>query len=916
MAATGPDGVTGGETAGRAAHPPALSGPVTSAVSTSLVELLGQFSRSSTVALIHRGATMTYADLDRQSSAAASALKRQLSGAGSGHQVAIATLLPPGFERIITMVAILKLHAVQVPLDTDLPPARMRSMLRRTQTAYVVTNEDSRSLAQKLEPDVKVILYDDLSRPDDVNTDAGCAAHDMPDTDPRVCALFTSGSGGEPKVVFVRSGNLHHRLAWGWSALLPAGRLVGCHKTSPLFVDSLTEVWGCLLRGAPLLLLDGCDVRRPEVLLERLALHDVTTITVVPTLLRAIIVAVEQNSHLADALKLRLVISSGETLHVEDAVRYFRAFGERAPLLANLYGSTEVTGDVTYEVFGDASEVAASTHDGHLSIGRPIANTDVYILDAQLAPLASGRAGDIYVSGPNVVLDGNDALHRISVAARGATHATVFATSDRGVVVGGRLYFLSRGDSRLKLGGRLLDLAEIERLVASLDVVDAVAVLACRQTDGVTRPVAFYSVARGDVATEDARAAVLAVCRRHLPPHAVPALCPLSALPLQPHTGKVDRQRLVTSHEATAAGGGGHSCDVIATLRDVLWGSCARVVHADENFFSAGGDSLACLTAISRLHDAGYDISVDDFLQAATIGAIADTVRDTGVSTSVDTGVNTGVKKGVDKAVDKGVDKDVDKGVNKSVDKAVDKVVNNNKVVNKVVNNNNNASVFSELRVRALDNAVSEAAVARLVARAFATRNPLDLLAGSSETAIERLVRSVWRRLLADGLSVVVCHPQSGAPLAVALVVDCGTPLVADTAGLRAVMAVNEAVEAPVLAALRDRRRWADSLLTAVDTALAADVSVRLQQLLSTAVLTTCERRAYRGVVTVNSHPATAVSHNAHAASEVSHNSHPATEVSHNSHPATEVSHNSHPATEVSHNSHPATEVSHTPSQR
>ncbi|VDK50724.1 unnamed protein product [Dibothriocephalus latus] len=258
-------------------------------------------------------------------------------------------------------------------------------------------------------------------------------------TDPVILVLFTSGSTSPtPKGVALRNCQLMNRLAWQWSPASPLADLTGpsLTKTSWLFVDAFTEVFGALLAGRPLLLplssrghLSTVQVFTDATLLANLVQKfAIVQLTVVPEQLKSWLIQLEASTDrdLIDHFSsLEVLVVSGQLLPVRLATDAFRIFGEVGRLrLVNLYGSTEVAGDVTVAVFDSLEEVLASREaessaeaDGafFLPVGLPIQNCEVYVLTRrsdegnesdELRVLPRGETGEVYVSGAAVCADG------------------------------------------------------------------------------------------------------------------------------------------------------------------------------------------------------------------------------------------------------------------------------------------------------------------------------------------------------------------------------------------------------------------------------------------------------------------------------------------------------------------------------
>ena len=202
--------------------------------------------------------------------------------------------------------------------------------------------------------------------------------------------LYTSGSTGTPKGVLGSHRAMLNRFAWMWQTYPFEEDEVCCQRASFNFVDSVWELFGPLLQGIRMVIISDEAQKDPILLVKTVAIHNVTRIVVVPSLLRVLL---DTYSDLQQSVPLlRLWTASGETLSVE----LCRIFRERLPTskLLNLYGSSEVAADVTWCDTTQLQEPLAS-----ISIGRPIANTQIYLLDTYGEFVPFGMPGEVHVGG-------------------------------------------------------------------------------------------------------------------------------------------------------------------------------------------------------------------------------------------------------------------------------------------------------------------------------------------------------------------------------------------------------------------------------------------------------------------------------------------------------------------------------------
>jgi acyl-coenzyme A synthetase/AMP-(fatty) acid ligase/acyl carrier protein len=397
---------------------------------------------------------------------------------------------------------------------------------------------------------------------------------------------------------------------------------VACCKTSIGFVDSVWEMLGALLAGVPTVIIPDDIVLDPEAFIALLGQYGVTRIVLVPTLLRVLLDCAPDLGRRLPALRMWSI--SGEVL-APDLVRRFSLACPGRKLI-NLYGSSEVAADVLVHEVQDADS------DGPVPIGKPLANTQVYILDRRGQPAPVGLPGVIHVGGACLALGywGKPDLTAERFKANpiaGAPSPLLFNTGDRGVWrADGTILYLGRTDSQVKLRGVRLELGEIlAALHSHVTVREAAAVIV---GDADRQQLVAFVVGRPEhkapVPTE-----LRAYLQEQLSPTAVPAkLLVVDALPLLP-SGKVDQVALrslaeaPTHHEA--------ALNEISVNGDVaeIWRTVLREdqIAATDDFFDLGGNSLLAMQVIVRVRRRfGIEIPIRALFDNPTLGGFSKTV--------------------------------------------------------------------------------------------------------------------------------------------------------------------------------------------------------------------------------------------------------------------------------------------------
>jgi amino acid adenylation domain-containing protein len=553
----------------------------------SIVDLFEQRAMASpgAVALISGNLRVPYAELRERMNALALHLRER--GVRRGDRVAIQ--LPRSIGFVASVLAVLKCGAAYVPLDPSYPAERLRSILSDSGANVVIAEEGLAGRAPEAPP-VPV-------HPDD-------AAY----------VIYTSGSTGSPKGVIGLHGATLNRMRWMWEAFPFEAGEVACQRTAVSFVDSVWETLGPLLAGVPLVIVPDEVARDARALVRLLAAERVTRVLTVPSLLQGLL---DSGIPLAAELPhLRLWFTSGERLTGE-LLHRFRRENPRGTLV-NLYGSSEVAGDVTCDA--ELTELA--------TIGRPLANCRAYVLDAGLRLVAPGVAGDLYVAGANLARGylGQPALTAerfLPDPFGGSPGARMYATGDRARHLSdGRIEYLGRNDDQIKLRGFRIEPREVETVLREHAAVrDAAVVL---QDDGAGGRLAAFVVPDGDPPAADALRAFVAA---RLPAHMTPGVIHwLEALPLTPN-GKLDRLTLARSDAATPARAERTLPESEAeTMLASIWSELLHLdeIGTNENFFDLGGHSLLAIRLVSRIRATfGVELPLQEIFLRPTVGELA-----------------------------------------------------------------------------------------------------------------------------------------------------------------------------------------------------------------------------------------------------------------------------------------------------
>ena len=533
------------------------------------------------VAVVCEDRQLTYNELNQQ----ANQLAHYLRSLGVGPETLVGLCLERSPELVVAVLGILKAGGAYVPLDPTYPSKRLSFLVQDCHAALILTH--SRFLDQLGEAQTRVVCVDKCKRAISAEGNKNLAIEMTPDQP--LYVLYTSGSTGTPKgVVGLHRGTVN-RVTWMWRTYPFAPDEVACLKTTFSFVDSVWEMFGGLLCGVRTIVIPDRTVKDPLALVNTLATHGVTRIVLVPSLLRVLL---ENCGDLRGKVpQLRIFISSGEALSLELSQRFRRMLPDAR--LINLYGSSEVAADVTC---CDTTEDVLPTY---IPIGRPIANTQVYVLDAQRQPVPISVPGELYVGGAGVA---RGYLNRPELTAERFVgnpfdddpDSRLFRTGDLcRWRADGNLEFLGRLDGQVKLRGFRIELGEIESVLDEHpDVAQSVVTL--REDHPGDKRLAAYYVPTTAIACEAEE--LRRFLGKRLPDYMVPsAYVFLQALPLTPN-GKVDRRALPSISAAERRSAGFiEPRDNIERKLTKIWEELLGVkpIGVKDNFFDLGGHSSA-----------------------------------------------------------------------------------------------------------------------------------------------------------------------------------------------------------------------------------------------------------------------------------------------------------------------------------
>jgi amino acid adenylation domain-containing protein len=568
------------------------------------------------IAVLDETGQLSYRELDRRANQLAHYLRRR----NVGPETLVGISVERSIEMVIGLLGILKAGGAYVPLDPEYPPERLRFMLHDAQVAVLLTQARLGDRLRDLEiPAIRLdadwpAIGQEPEQPPASGTSAANLAY----------MIYTSGSTGQPKGALNTHGAIVNRLLWMQDSYRLSADDRVLQKTPFSFDVSVWEFFWPLISGATLVLARPGGHRDSDYLIDLIRRQQITTLHFVPSMLAVFLNA----DGVASCTSIRQVFSSGEALSWDLQARFFQQLSAQ---LHNLYGPTEAAVDVTFWACDPESQ------EQTVPIGRPVANTQIYILDEHGQPVVGNMPGELYIGGVQVARG----YHR-----RPDLTAEKFVpdpfSHPEGTRPGARLYrsgdlarfrddgaieYLGRLDQQVKLRGFRIELGEIEAVLRQHPAVRDAVVILREDQPGDKRLVAYLVEEQG--AGGESRAAELRqLLQQQLPEYMLPsAFVVLDEFPLTPN-GKLDRRALPapgrTRADLTAAFVAPRTAIErgLAAIWSRLFGMEQIGIHDD--FLELGGHSLLATQMIARIRQEWQiSLALRSIFEARTIAELA-----------------------------------------------------------------------------------------------------------------------------------------------------------------------------------------------------------------------------------------------------------------------------------------------------
>ena len=557
-------------------------------------------------ALVSGTESLSYAQLN----ARANRLAHALIARGVGPDSRVAVCAERGLNMVTALFGILKAGGAYVPLDPAYPGERLQYILQDADPVLLLADAAGRAaLGEPATPQLalEAALPDTLSAE---NPERRAQASHL------AYVIYTSGSTGKPKGAMNEHRGVVNRLVWMQEAYGLTAADTVLQKTPFGFDVSVWEFFWPLMVGARLVMAKPEGHKDPDYLSRAIEQYGVTTLHFVPSMLQSFLADGQAATRCGQVVR---VMCSGEALPAALVAEFYRRLPQAE--LHNLYGPTEAAVDVTaWHCSREADRVS-------VPIGRPIANTRIYLLDEHGQPVPLGAVGELYIGGVQVArgyLNRPELTAERFLADPFAPGGRMYRTGDVArYLANGDIEYLGRNDQQVKIRGFRIECGEIEAVLATHPAVRE-AVVDARAVGDDKRLVAWVVPAAG-VAEETLAGALRQHVSAALPDYMVPsAWVVVAALPLSPN-GKLERRALpepqgAQSQAAYEAPQGEHETLLAAIWRELL---NVEQVGRHDNFFELGGHSLLAVKLMAQLRRAGWGANVQTLFSTPTLSALA-----------------------------------------------------------------------------------------------------------------------------------------------------------------------------------------------------------------------------------------------------------------------------------------------------
>ncbi|MCK4257390.1 MAG: amino acid adenylation domain-containing protein, partial [Halanaerobiales bacterium] len=564
------------------------------------------------IAVVFEDSQLSYKELNEKSNQVA----RLLRDKGVKANQFVGIMLERSLEMIIGIMGTIKAGGAYLPIAPDYPEDRISYMLKDSEIGHLLVIGDIDDYDQiEFEGEIHNLADELIYTKDNSNLELMSTPEDL------AYIIYTSGSTGKPKGVAIRHGSAINRLHW-MQKKYPIGAGDAILQKTPFTFDvSVWEMFWWSQIGAKVCFLAPGAEKDPTKIVEAIEKNQITTMHFVPSMLNPFLEEIENTSCFEKLKSLRQVFTSGEALHVNQVEKFHYLLTEQNGTgIFNLYGPTEATVDVTY------FDCLPGEKLNNIPIGKPIDNTEIYIVDKNNNLQPVGIAGELCIGGVGLAVG---YLNRLELTQEKFV-PNPFCLSEKMYRTGdlarwlpdGNIEYLGRIDHQVKIRGNRIELGEIEsKLLKHLDIKDAV-VLDWDEVAG-GKYLCGYFVSDAEISVLDVRTHL----SKDLPEYMIPTyFVKLDVMPLTSN-GKVNRKALSKPTENLNIGSK-YIAPETETEKKLtqIFSEILEVekVGVNDNFFELGGHSLKAVRIVSKIHrELEVRVSLEDFFAHLTIGELA-----------------------------------------------------------------------------------------------------------------------------------------------------------------------------------------------------------------------------------------------------------------------------------------------------
>ncbi|MEG4971171.1 amino acid adenylation domain-containing protein [Microcoleus sp. K4-B3] len=585
------------------------------------------------IAVVFDGEHLTYRELNRR----ANQLAHHLKNLGVKPEIPIGIFVDRSLEMVVGLLGILKAGGAYVPLDPAHSNERLNFMLEDAGVEILIAQSH---LGEKIDRALHKIFLDSDWENIAPESEENPSSEATPDN--LAYVIYTSGSTGKPKGVQVNHRSVVHLFAATHPLFNFSDRDVWTVFHSYAFDFSVWEIWGALLHGCKLIVVPVEVTRSPAAFYQLLCSERVTILNQTPSAIRQLIDAKKAATNFQQS-SLRLIVCGGEAFPTELAAQLL----EWNIPLWNFYGPTEAT---VWTAIHPIKLIESERP--YIPIGRPLPNTQLYILDANLQPVPVGVLGELYIGGaglsrgylkrpelnaekfiPHPFAENRTAFSLIQNSSSFILSEHIYKTGDLArYLPDGNIEFMGRSDHQVKIRGFRIELGEIEAAIGQHPALRETVVLVREDNPGDKRLVA-YIVSNSALKTQDSELINDLRCylKQKLPQYMMPsAFVLLESLPLTPN-GKID-QRSLRAPEINRAEFESNFAEPRTPDEQLIAEIWAEVLGLErvgihDNFFELGGHSLLATQAISRLREAfQVEVPLRSLFESPTVATVTESL--------------------------------------------------------------------------------------------------------------------------------------------------------------------------------------------------------------------------------------------------------------------------------------------------